>query len=141
MKYILYPLVLLLILFASCGQEEENLNLEAFNTEAFAFDIGEEYEVNASVRVRGFRIEEEDNDLRSSISYDLNLVQPGGKIEDSFISKTEDMSFKENVKDAAFDIQFNLDKNYPEGKYYLVINLTDNLTGNKAATTAEFTLD
>ncbi|MBK6913476.1 MAG: hypothetical protein IPH11_07365 [Ignavibacteriales bacterium] len=39
------------VLFISCGKEETKF--EAFSAEAFAYDLGGSWEVNASTRVKG----------------------------------------------------------------------------------------
>jgi hypothetical protein len=139
MKWYFYPLYLFLILFASCG-EDENLKLEVYNTEAFVFDTGDEYEVNALVRLKGFKLQEEGEEFTSSVSYDIDLLKPDGSREEAFISKVKDFEFSEEVKDAGLDIQFNLDKSYIPGKYTMVINLTDNNTDNTTQTSAGFEL-
>jgi hypothetical protein len=140
MKSILYPLILFITVFVSCGLDEDQ-NLEAYNSEAFVFDIGEEYEVNASVRIRGFRLEEHGEEFSSSVFYELDLQRPDGTIEEEFVSKIEEFIFSEKVKDAGIDFQFNLDKSYVPGRYNLIINLTDNYTENSTMAIAEFTLN
>jgi hypothetical protein len=139
MKWILV-LSLFLILFTSCS-EEKNTDLEAYNTEVYVFDIGDEYEVNVSLRLKGFKIEEEGSELKSSFLYETDLIKPDGSREEGFISKTEDVLFTEHVGDTGLDIQFNLDGNFEPGEYTLVINLRDNYTGSQTKTETEFRLN
>jgi hypothetical protein len=139
MKWHLFPIASLLVLSVSCG-EEENLNLEAYNTGAFVFDIGDEFEVNAAMRIRGFKLEEEGDEFSSSVSYEVDLVKPDGTTEESLLSKVEDFRFRERVNDTGLDIQFNLDKTYGTGRYTLHINLIDNYTHNTTSASAEFEL-
>jgi hypothetical protein len=139
MKWFLYPLVLLLAVFISCGEEDQNL--EAYSSETFVFDIGEEYEVNTSVRIRGFKLEEQGDEFASSVYYELDLQRPDGSIEEDIVSKIEEFFFSERVKDAGIDIQFNLDKSYDPGRYSVIINLVDNYSEYSTTATAEFELN
>jgi hypothetical protein len=123
----------------SCSDEEE-LKLEVYNPEIFAFDIGSENEVNSTIRVRGFKQSEEGQEFTASVAYELDLVRPDGNTEKSFISKVEDLKFRERVKDSEIDIQFTLDSTYVPGKYQIIFNIKDTYTNNTAVISSEFEL-
>jgi hypothetical protein len=140
MKILLYPLFLFALAFVSCSGDGD-VKFEAYNPEAFAFDIGEEYEVNATVRIKGFVLREAGEEFTASISYELDLVKPGGETEKGFISKVEDFTFSEKVNDAGLDIQFILDSTYSEGNYSVIFNLKDSFEDYSATTKADFSLN
>ncbi len=139
MKRILYFLFPALIFVAACSTADD-LKFEAFNPEVFAFDIGSEYEVNASVRVKGFEIRGEGEKFNSSIGYEIDLVKPDGETVKALLSKIEELDFTEKVGDTGIDMQFSLDSGYAEGKYTIVINLTDNFSGRTTSISSEFSL-
>lgn len=132
-------LVPLLLLSTSCG-DEDDVKLEAFNPEVFAYDIGDEFEVNAAVRIKGFEFRGEEGNYNSSISFEADLVRPDGEKESAVVSKSEDLNFDEKVGDTGIDVQFNLDSSYAAGKYTLVLHLTDNFSGRTALISADFNL-
>lgn len=134
-----FPIALLLFILSGCSREEKS-KLEAFNPEVFAFDIGDQYEVNATVRVKGFKEQHKGEEFTGSVAYDLDLIKPDGSVTKSLISKIEDLKFSEEVKDAGIDIQFNLDSTYPTGKYKIIFNLKDTYSNSTASTSAEFQL-
>jgi hypothetical protein len=63
-----------LFVFTSC-KKEEPLNLEAFSPQGFAFDLGDIWEVNATVRVKGFQQNRNDEtkEFRAAVFYRLIL--------------------------------------------------------------------
>lgn len=139
MRYILFFFLFSFIIFIGCSDNEET-NLEAFNPEAFAYDIGETWEVNATTRVKGFEQKEENGKFTTSLAYDINLVTPDGKTLNSLISKVEDISGSEEMTDTALEAQFELDSTYMQGKYELMFEITDVLTGRTVTSTASFNL-
>lgn len=140
MKRILFFLYLALIFTVSC-KTGDDLKFEAFNPEVFAFDIGDEYEVNATVRVKGFEIKGEGEKYNASIGYELDLVKPDGETVKALLSKIEELDFTEKVGDTGIDIQFNLNSSYAAGKYTIVLNLTDNFSGRTTSISSEFELN
>ena len=60
MKSFLSLFVLSLLLITSCNKEE--IKLEVFNPEAFAYDLGNTWEVNAMINVKGFEQREGSGD-------------------------------------------------------------------------------
>jgi hypothetical protein len=76
MKYPGLFLFLFALFFSSCSGDEET-KMEAFSPEAFAYDLGSGWEVNASTFVKGFKQEKEGEIYTALLSYDLDLVTQG----------------------------------------------------------------
>jgi hypothetical protein len=129
------------VLFYSCSKEEPS-NLSAYNAEAFAYDIGDRWEVNASTRVKGFEQKEQgDNKFIATIAYDVDLITPAGDTLRALISKVEDKNASEKMTDIGLDAQFELDSTYTEGEYKVFFMVKDVLSGNNASTYASFKIE
>ncbi|MDO8550124.1 MAG: hypothetical protein Q7S39_08255 [Ignavibacteria bacterium] len=124
-------------LFCSCNKEEP-VKIETFSTEAFAYDLGNSWEVNATTRVKGFSQKEEGNNFRATIAYDIDLVTPAGDTIKALIIRVEDKTDSENITDIPLEAQFELDSTYAAGEYKIVFNVKDVLNNNKAISTASF---
>lgn len=140
MKYFLSALFIPLILFAGCEKGEET-KLEAYNAEAFAYDLGESWEVNSTTRVKGFFQKEENGTFTALLSYDIDLVTAAGDTIKSLISRTEDKMKNEKMSDVDLETQFDLDSTYTEGNYKVIFNVTDMNTQQTAKSSAEFVLE
>ncbi|HEY6907316.1 MAG TPA: hypothetical protein VI230_07580 [Ignavibacteriaceae bacterium] len=138
MKALFISGICILLIFGSCSKEEKKL--EVFNAEAFAYDLGGSWEVDATVRVKGFKQNEKDSKFTATLSYDIDLVKPSGDTVKSLISKTEDKSNNEVFMDAPLEIQFDLDSTYADGDYKLIFRVKDAETGNMASASAPFNL-
>ncbi len=139
MKYLLILSLISLFVLASCSKKEES-KMEAFNAEAFAYDIGGAFEVNASTRVKGFKQNEENKKFKASLAFDIDLVKPNGDTIKSLITRVEDKINNEKMSDVPLEIQFNLDSTYALGKYKLVFEIKDANTEQTASSSAEFDL-
>jgi hypothetical protein len=139
MKYLLPGLIVLLTFVNAC-KKEESPKLEASVNQAYAFDIGSAWEVNISTKVKGFMEEENNGKFKMSLSYTIDLVTPGGKTINGIANKTEDKIDKEKLPDFILDSQFNLDTTYIPGKYKVIINIRDVITGKTASATGTFEL-
>lgn len=138
MKYLLTAFFLFLC-FAGCSKKEEP-KLQAYNAEAYAYDIGGAWEVNASTRVKGFKQKEQNKKYFVSLSYDIDIITPGGDTLKSLITRVEDKDSQEELTDIPLEVQFNLDSTYTPGKYVLVFHINDPETGGKASSAAGFEL-
>ncbi len=138
MKALLISAVGLLLLISACSKEEKKL--EVFNAEAFAYDLGNSWEVDATTRVKGFKQNESENKFTATLSYNIDLVRPAGDTLKSLISKTEDKVNDEAFIDAPVEIQFDLDSTYTDGEYKLIFNIKDAETGQTASASASFKL-
>ena len=141
MKYFLISslLFLFLFLFSSCSKKEET-KLEAYNAEAFAYDTGGAFEVNASTRVKGFQQNEENKKFKASLAFDIDLVKPNGDTIKSMITRVEDKINNEKMTDVPLEIQFNLDSTYALGKYKLIFQIKDVNSDGKTSSSASFDL-
>jgi len=140
MKYILSLFFISLFLFTNCGRKEES-KLEAYNAEAFAYDLGESWEVNSTTRVKGFFQKEENGTFTALLSYDIDLVTAAGDTIKSLISRTEDKMKNEKMTDVDLETQFELDSTYIEGNYKVIFNVKDINTQQIARSSAEFVLE
>ncbi len=139
-RTIAYLLFTLLLIILSYGKEESNL--EAFNPEAFAYDLGRDWEVNAMVNVKGFEQRESSTKLyEASISYTADIITPGGETVKNLYSDKVNISLDEEIMDIPLEVQFDLDSTYSFGKYRVIINIVDNFSGNSVKSSAEFDLE
>ena len=130
--------IILLILFSGCSKEE--VKLEAFSPEAFAFDIGDRWEVNALVNVKGFNQKEIEDTFHASITYSVDLILPDDKKIENIFNNTEEVTKEEEILDVQLEVQFELDSTYTEGKYKLLFNIRDNFSERTTEASIEFDL-
>ena len=139
MKSFLTLFVLSLLLITSCSKEETKL--EVFNPEAFAYDLGNTWEVNAMINVKGFEQREGSGDtFEASISYSADMKIPDGKTVDNLYSDDIIISAEEVIVDIPLEVQFELDSTYSYGKYAIIFNITDNYSQNSITGSVEFDL-
>jgi hypothetical protein len=136
----LITIFLTTIIFYSCGKEEP-VKMETFSTEAFAYDLGDSWEVNATTRVKGFVQNEKEGKYRATLAYDVDLVTPKGDTVKSLISKVEDKTDdKERMTDVSLEAQIPLDSTYALGNYKILFRIKDVLSNQTATSTASFKL-
>jgi hypothetical protein len=135
-KSILFIFILLITF--SCSKKEE-VKFEAFSPEAFAYDIGESWEVNATINVKGFERIEMGDDYSVSLNYNINLINPEGDTTKNIFSDSKEVKEKE-IDDVQLEAQFELDHSSVKGKYILIFNITDNNSGNSISSPVEFEL-
>jgi hypothetical protein len=137
MKNLTSALIFLLI-FASCSKKEE-VKFEAFSPEAFAYDIGDSWEINATVNVKGFEKKEVDEEFSTSLGFSVDLIHPDETITiDVFIDSKEVTSTE--LIDVQLEAQFELDYDSPDGLYKIVFHITDKYSGEIVTAEAEFEL-
>jgi hypothetical protein len=141
MKKILVSFVLLGVILLACSKDEP-VNFEAFNPEAFAYDLGDLWEVNATVRARGFMQNKDDetNQFSASIEYVVDLRKPSGEVESNKFKFTYEPVNDEKFIDVGLDAQFELPSTYEEGIYTVMFKITDLNSGKETSTIAEFNL-
>jgi hypothetical protein len=139
MKSFLSLFVLSLLLITSCSKEETKL--EVFNPEAFAYDLGDTWEVNAMINVKGFEQREGNGDtFEASIFYSSDIKTPDGKTVENLYSDKINISAEEEIIDIPLEVQFELDSTYSFGKYAIIFNITDNYSQNSITGSVEFDL-
>ena len=132
-------IALVCIIATSCSKKEE-IKFEAFSPEAFAYDIGDVWEVNATVNVRGYEKIERDNQFLVSLSYSVDLIKPDGDSTINIFSDSKEVKDKE-LNDVQLEAQFELDDNYTRGIYKIVFNIKDNNSEKSVSAQVEFDLE
>ena len=137
MKIIISSIILFFFI-TNCSKKEE-VKFEAFSPEAFAYDIGDSWEINATVNVKGFIKKEVGDELSTSLGFSVDMIDPsGGETKDIFIDSEEVTS--QELIDVQLEAQFELDYNSPDGLYKIVFNITDKYSGEIVSAEAEFEL-
>ena len=133
-----FSLILLTLIIYSCSKKEE-VKFEAFSPEAFAYDIGDAWEINATVNVKGFVKKEVGEELSTSLDFSVDIIDPDSvETKDIFIDSKEVKS-KELI-DVQLEAQFELDYNSPDGLYKIIFYITDKYSGEIVTAEAEFEL-
>jgi hypothetical protein len=133
-----FSLIFLTLIIFSCSKKEE-VKFEAFSPEAFAYDIGDSWEINATVNVKGFVKKEAGDELSTSFGFSVDIINPDGvKTQDVFID-TKEVTSKELV-DVQLEAQFELNYNSSEGQYKIIFNITDKYSGETVSAETEFEL-
>lgn len=109
--------------------QKDVTKLTAFSQEAFAYDLGSGYEVDASVRIKGFEQKNEEDKYQASIFYSVDLVTPNIDTLKTMFSKTSDKSSNEKITDIPLEAQFDLDSTAVKGKYKVLYNIKDKYSG------------
>lgn len=138
MKY-LFILLIFAYCFSSCS-DDNTTELEVFNPEAFAYDLGESWEVNSTVRVKGFSQNESGKNYITSLSYHIDLINPEGETTEELISRIRDFSESEKIMDVPLEVQFELDSTNSPGSYTIVWHVQDVATGNSETASVNFLL-
>jgi hypothetical protein len=132
-------LFFIMTIFSACSKKQES-KLTAFSPEAFAYDLGDSSEVDASVRVKGFNQKGENDFYKASLSYKVDLVTPSGDTVKSLFNKILDKSQKDKFMDVGLDAQFDLDKSYKKGNYKVLYKIKDLNSDKTTTAAAEFKL-
>ncbi len=141
MKKLLLILSILIILI-SCSKKEE-ISFQAFSPEAFAYDIGDGWEVNSTVRVKGFQ--QEQNSQKKfysvSISYSVNLITPNDSLIENVFEDTFHKSDSEKMMDVQLEAQFDLDTSFSGGVYKIDFRIKDNNSQDSTSIQTDFKLE
>lgn len=133
-------LLTITLFFIGCSKDEP-LELNGINPEAFAFNLGDMWEVNASVILKGFKLEEKNNTYSVSIDYSVDLIKPNGEKVENLFADNFEKSFEEKVKDVKLEAQFELDDNFEPGNYKVVFKINDLLNNSSTSVEKDFVLD
>lgn len=123
-------ILLTVFVFISCSKEEK---MELYNPEAFAFELDNGYELNASVRLKGFVQNEKDDIYKANLSYNIDIITPEGdtlKNADNGVISNEK---EEEAMDLAIELQVEFDSSFTTGKYIIVYRVRDNLKPQSAS--------
>lgn len=132
---------LTMTLFISCGKKEENF--EAFSTEAFAYDLDGSWEVNATVRVKGFNqiVDKETGNYAATISLVVDLIKPDSTVEAGKFSYVHSETSKEKISDVGLEAQFVLDSTYQKGDYKIVFHIKDANSDKQTSIETDLTIE
>ncbi|MCX6152170.1 MAG: hypothetical protein NTX22_16715 [Ignavibacteriales bacterium] len=131
--------IIFLLVFISCGKKEE-VKLQTFSAEAFAFSLPEGWEVNATIRVKGFMQNKVKDTFIAKLEYSVDLVKPNGESIKALAKDIADEENTEEFSDLPIEVQINLDAKYLPGKYKLIFNIKDELSGQQIISEKELEL-
>jgi len=130
--------IILFLSFFSCSEEE--LKLEVYSPEAFAFQLDSEWELNVSAQVKGFTQVEENEEYSTKLSYYINLITPSGELLEEIDYGLVDRKSDEKLIDTQLEIQVMMDSSFAQGEYTLQIFILDDLSEQQDSTQVKFTL-
>jgi len=131
-------ILLIFFLTISCSKKEE-VKFEAFSPEAFAYDIGDSWEINATVNVKGFVKKEVGDEFTASLKFTIDMIGPDSLEVTNIFGDSKDVTSSELI-DVQLEAQFELDYNSPEGLYQIIFNVTDNNSGEVTSVQTVFEL-
>jgi len=134
----IFYIFFLTLAITACSKKEE-VKFEAFSPEAFAYDIGDAWEVNATVNVKGFTKNEVGDDLSAALEYTVDLVGPDSLDIKNIFSDSKEIT-SEELMDVQLEAQFELDYENPEGIYTIQFNVIDIMSGEVTSAKAKFEL-
>ncbi len=129
----------LLFSILSCKNKPEP-KLELFNPQAFAFDIGDSWEVNASVNAKGFLQNTNNNQFNIKLSYLVDMITPTQDTLKKIFTNTLANNQKNEFIDVPLEAQIELDSTFETGTYKLLFNITDEYSKQKKSIEVEFNL-
>jgi hypothetical protein len=134
----IFFLTISFLLIAGCNKKEE-VKFEAFSPEAFAYDIGDSWEINATVNVKGFVKKEVGDEFTASLEFTIDMIGPNSLEVTNIFSDSKDATSNELI-DIQLEAQFELDQNSPYGIYIINFNVTDRNSGEVTSAQTEFEL-
>lgn len=126
------------ILVIACSRKFEKFEL--ISAESFAYSMDSGWELNASVRAKGFEQDEEDNKFTAKLSYFADLQTPDGKLFEKISSSVIDKTSDEKLIDLPIETQIKLDSTFKTGIYKITFFVKDERTGKKAHISSFFEL-
>lgn len=120
------------ILFALIACSKTREKLELFSAESFAYSLDQGWEMNASVRVKGFEQDESGNEFKAKLSYSVDLVTSDGRLIEGIDKGIVDKSQKDKMMDLQINSQVKLDPSYKTGTYKVTFLVKDELSGQKS---------
>ncbi len=118
------------VLLTACSNKREDLEL--FNAESFAYSMDSGWELNATVRAKGFEQDKNGNKFTAKLSYFAELETPDGRLLEKISSGNVDKTSAEKLIDIPIETQIKLDSTFVTGNYKITFFVKDELTGRKA---------
>lgn len=143
MHAIKYFILLILIIGVWTCSDRPEPNLELFSPEAFAFDVGETWEVNATVNVKGFASVDQENNHKIELDYNVSLISPQldtikSIFENNILLDSDD---NDEIKELPLEAQIDLDSSFAEGKYTLLFIVSDKISKQTKSIEILFSLE
>jgi len=127
-KYFLIIYILFSII--ACSKKVEKLEL--FSAESYAYSMDKGWEMNASVRVKGFEQKESGKEFKAKLSYSVDLETSDGKLIEGIDKGIVDKTQNEQMMDLPINSQLKLDSTYKTGTYKVTFFVKDEFTGQKS---------
>lgn len=137
MKTSLFISTVLVLLLLACSSDKTKIEL--FSPEAFAYQLEEGWELNATVRVKGFQQNEVNNQLQASLSYNIDLITPADTVKNVDNGSLEETN-EEEFLELMVDSQIQLDTAFIEGNYELIFYVEDNFSKSRDTASVKFKL-
>ncbi len=115
------------------------MNLELFSPDAFAFSMDDGWDLNATVNVKGFKQNYEDDEYSSRVSYFIHIVTPTDTIYKADYGVLEESS-SEEMLDLTIESQIAFNSSFEAGEYMMLVFAEDQFNANKDTLTIPFTL-
>lgn len=141
MKKLFVTAFFISLFFIAC-QKDEPVNLEVFSPQGFAYDLGDVWEVNATVRIKGFQQNRDDDtkEFSAAIFYKVDLESPSGEVTENIFNFLKEVKRSERIMDLALEAQFELGSNFQTGVYKLTYHIKDELSGMQTNSAVEVEL-
>lgn len=139
MKYLIFIVVILALTQISCSSKPDP-NLELSNPEAFSFDLGDSWEVNASVTTKGFAQKENGDAYSINLSYTVDLITPNSDSILAVFSDEVKETDSEEFMDFILEAQVEIESTFGEGNYKLIFNVKDEFTSQIKMISVDFKL-
>jgi len=114
--------------------------LVLFNPGAFSFDIGDNWEVNASINAKGFTQLERKNEWQVNLSYNVDIVTPESDSLVSIFKNVVKEKNNEEITDIQLEAQIEIDSSFSAGNYKLIFNVKDELAKQSKSAYINFNL-
>lgn len=111
-------------MLAACSSKPEP-NLELFSPEAFAYDLGDYWEINVSVNAKGFEQKEINGKYSFSLKYLVNIVTPESDTLFNIFDKEIEKEETEEITELQLEAQIEVDSTFTKGNYILIFNVYD----------------
>lgn len=112
-----------ILMIAACSRNFEKFEL--FGAESFAYSMDSGWELNASVRAKGFDQSERGNKFTAKLSYFTNLQTPDGRLIKKISSGVVDKTSGEKLVDFPIETQIKLDSTFITGIYKITFIVKD----------------
>ena len=133
--------IILIMLYSliACNSKPEP-NLQLFSSEAFAFNIGDSWDVKASVNAKGFEQKENNENFDINLFFTVDLITPEKDTLKNIFSDSLASYQKNEFIDVPIEAQIELDTTFSIGNYKLVFKVIDKYSKQKKSAEVNFNL-